>query len=82
MDSAPKNAGARMKELPHSCKCGAKWSGSRTAHCAGTCHKTFSGEGPFLRHRKDGNCLDPVSRGMSLLPNRAYECFGYPGSPE
>lgn len=35
------------------------------AHCAATCHQTFSGVGGFDRHRRAGICLDPATLGMS-----------------
>jgi hypothetical protein len=65
--------------LPNSCsRCGARWAGTVTAHCAGDCHRTFSGVGPFDEHRRDGKCLDPATLGMTLMPGRAYECWGRP----
>jgi hypothetical protein len=62
--------------LPHGCKCGARWSGGRTAHCPADCHKTFSGVTGFDAHRRNGQCLDPASIGLTLQPGRAYECWG------
>lgn len=38
------------------CRCGARWSGRRTAHC-GSCHLTFGAPGGFDRHRRGGACL-------------------------
>jgi len=70
-------AGTRATEdLPHGCRCGARWSGSNTAHCGAQCHRTFSGIRPFDDHRRDGVCVDPATIGMSLVPGRAYECWG------
>lgn len=68
--------------LPHGCRCGARWAGSTTAHCAGTCHLTFSGVSTFDAHRANGQCRRPESVGMSLIPGRAYECWGYPVEAE
>lgn len=79
-NDADRFAGTRAAEnLPHSCRCGTRWNGQRTAHCAAECHLTFSGETSFRRHRRDGRCLNPAEVGMSLLPGRPYECWGYPG---
>jgi hypothetical protein len=66
------------EDLPFGCRCGARWAGSNTAHCAGECHRTFSGVGPFDAHRSNGHCREPESVGMSVLAGRAYECWGYP----
>jgi hypothetical protein len=66
------------EDLPFGCRCGARWAGSGTAHCAAQCHRTFSGAGPFDAHRRDGKCLDPATIGMSLVGGRAYECWGHP----
>lgn len=66
-------------DLPHNCHCGARWSGSTTCHCGtGGCHVSFSSVGSFSRHRRDGHCLDPQTVGMSLVPGRAFPCWGYP----
>jgi hypothetical protein len=63
-------------DLPHGCgRCGVRWSGMLTSHCAG-CHLTFSGAGPFDRHRRNGTCLPPETVGLSLIPGRAYPCWG------
>lgn len=44
--------------------CDTTWTGHRTAHCA-TCHRTFTGIGPFDLHRsatgEHGACLDPAT---------------------
>jgi hypothetical protein len=65
--------------LPNSCRCGARWAGTSTAHCAAACcHRTFSGVTTFDVHRRDGRCNDPAGFGMSLLRGRAYDCWGYP----
>lgn len=65
------------ERLPHTCRCGARWAGSRTAHCA-SCHETFSGVTPFDAHRRGGECRTPGDVGLSLLPGRAYRCWGNP----
>jgi len=36
---------------PHSCRCGARWTGQRMAHCAADCHRTFTSVTAFDRHR-------------------------------
>lgn len=69
-------AGTRT-DLPHNCQCGARWAGANTSHC-GNCHDTFSGVSTFDRHRRDGRCVAPYHVGMSLIPGRAYDCWGYP----
>ncbi len=61
--------------LPHQCRCGVRWSGNRTCHC-GACHHTVSGVSTFDAHRRNGQCLHPADVGLSLLPGRAYECWG------
>lgn len=65
-------------KLPHSCRCGTRWSGSTTAHCS-QCHITCSGVRTFDVHRRGGVCRPPADCGMSLVPGRAYQCWGYPG---
>lgn len=65
------------QRLPHTCRCGARWSGSRTAHC-GACHETFSGVAPFDAHRRGGECRPPAEVGLTLFPERAYRCWGNP----
>ena len=44
----------------HSCSCGATWGGHQACHCAG-CHRTFTGESGFVRHRRDLQCIDPTT---------------------
>jgi hypothetical protein len=63
-------------DFPHRCACGSGWSGSRTCHCGGAagCHRTFTGESTFRRHRRNGVCLDPTEMGMTQ--RRAYSCWG------
>jgi hypothetical protein len=63
------------RDLPHSCRCGKRWSGSLTCHCP-TCHLTFSGVTHFDRHRRNGQCLDPADIGLIVMAGRAFECWG------
>ena len=44
----------------HSCSCGATWGGRQACHCAG-CHRSFTGESSFVRHRRDLQCVDPAT---------------------
>jgi hypothetical protein len=67
--------------LPFGHRCGARWSGLGTAHCARCCN-TFSGVSAFDDHRKDGACLDPATVGLSILDGRAYQCWGKPQTIE
>jgi hypothetical protein len=71
---APETSQAR---LPHTCRCGTRWSGTRIAHC-GACHETFSGVAPFDAHRRGGVCRPPAEIGLTLFPDRAYRCWGNP----
>lgn len=73
--------------LRNTCRCGARWSGSRTAHCAGECHRTFTGVTTFDAHRRNGRCLPPDlpapdGPGLVIVPGRAYEVWGNVGDPE
>lgn len=63
--------------LPYTCRCGTRWNGTRTAHCAAQCHRTFTGVTGFDAHRRDGQCVDPASLGMVVIPGRAYEVWGH-----
>lgn len=73
-------AGTRAPEdLPHAHPCGARWSGSGTAHC-GACCVTFTGVGTFDAHRSSGRCNPPANVGLVLIPGRAYEVWGTRGS--
>lgn len=68
-----------FEDLPHGCRCGARWAGYRTMHCA-ACHGfTFTGETAFLAHRSGGRCRPPVEVGLSLVGGRAYEVWGRTG---
>jgi hypothetical protein len=63
-------------DLPHTCSCGARWSGTNTCHCGNTgCHRTFTGLSAFDRHRSGGTCNDPAALGMAIAPGRAYEAW-------
>ncbi len=66
---------------PHSCRCGARWGGYRTCHCAGDCHVTFSSPTAFDQHRRRNKCLTPADAGLVLM-GREYECYGFPGKDE
>lgn len=66
--------------LPHTCRCKKRWSGGQTPHC-GSCHNTFSGVATFDRHRRDGKCRTPEESGLTLVPRRAYECWGTTEEP-
>jgi hypothetical protein len=64
-------------DLPHGCgRCAVRWSGALTSHCGGGCHLTFGGVTAFDRHRRSGACLPPETVGLSLIPGRAYPCWG------
>jgi hypothetical protein len=60
----PEGSEASEGRLPHSCRCGARWSGGMTAHCAGSCHRTFTRPSNFDRHRRGGQCVDPATVGL------------------
>ena len=76
-DGSDSSEGSEAR-LPHSCRCGARWAGTRTAHCGGSCHLTFNGVSPFDDHRRGGACTPPQELGMTLVFGRAYDCWGYP----
>lgn len=67
-------------KLPHSCRCGIRWGGLKTAHCV-TCHRTFTVVSAFDKHRRNDTCVDPIDAGL-ILTGRVYECWGLPGRPE
>lgn len=70
------------QDLPHSCRCGARWSGYITCHAA-CCHRTFSGVEAFDHHRRGGVCKHPTDVGLTLVAGRAYECWGHtPNAPD
>jgi hypothetical protein len=75
LDPVATHAPRRPAPLPHSCRCGTRWAGTRTAHC-GACHHTFTGIGPFDRHRRDGTCLNPADVGLVPIPGRQYRAWG------
>jgi hypothetical protein len=66
-----------MSEPPFSCRCGKRWGGFDTAHCA-SCHLTFSTSKNFEKHRVDGKCLDPAQRGMTQTLRGGYELWVTP----
>lgn len=69
-------AGTRANaDLPHSCRCGLRWSGSLTSHC-GACHTTFTGVSTFDQHRVNGQCSEPERVGLAMVGGRAYDCWG------
>jgi hypothetical protein len=68
-------------DLPHVCRCGARWSGSTTCHC-GACHLTCSGIGAFDRHRRGGTCNDPSTVGLVRATGRAFEAWAFPTDTE
>lgn len=60
--------------------CGARWTGSRPAHCAG-CHQTFSGTTAFDAHRRDGACITPEAKGLIPEDNaHGTTVWHFPGS--
>lgn len=65
--------------LPHSCKCGERWAGNSTAHCA-ACHLTFTVVSAFDKHRRNGECVHPVTVGLHLYGRTGYVAWGYPDS--
>lgn len=53
-----------MASQGHTCACGARWTGTRMAHC-GACHATFTTVGNFDRHRRGGRgCREPAEAGL------------------
>lgn len=61
--------------VQHACgHCDARWFGRRTCHC-GSCHRTFTGVGPFDAHRRQGICVDPTAAGL-VDAGRIYPCWG------
>jgi hypothetical protein len=68
--------------LPWACRCGARWAGIRTAHCAGTCHQTFSSPAAFDEHRVDGECHDPATRNLVLTTRAGYQVWSFPPDEE
>ena len=49
--------------------------GHRTRHtasigCCSGCRRLFSSDSAFSRHRKDGQCLDPETRGLVARDSR------------
>jgi hypothetical protein len=74
---------ADERPLPHRCgRCGARWAGERTAHCAAMCHQTFSSPSAFYLHRVGGECRDPASRKLVLRQRAGYEVWSEPRDDE
>jgi hypothetical protein len=72
VDTSPKRFGCRH--------CDARWGGWGQAHCT-ACHGTFSTVGNFDRHRKDGECLDPLAVGLQQDAGGLWRLPGTPGHP-
>ena len=69
---------ADYASLPHhDSRCGSRWSGYNTAHCA-RCHRTFTGVAAFDAHKPVQGCIDPVELGMVLAEGRAYDAWRLP----
>lgn len=65
--------------LPNTCRCGTRWSGTRTAHCgADGCHHSFVNPETFDQHRRHGRCTPPDQLGMTQVAGRPYPCWGTP----
>lgn len=64
--------------LPHSHRCGTRWSGKGVSHC-GACCLTFTGVSTFDLHRRNGRCAPPVTIGLVLVSGRAYDVWGNVG---
>lgn len=62
---------------PHTCKCGSRWGGANTAHCAAQCHLTFTSPTAFFEHRRGGLCVDPASAGLYEHTRIGYTAWGY-----
>lgn len=64
-------------------KCGAWWTGARTAHCC-ECHRNFTAVSVFDKHRAGSHardtrhCVDPASVGL-VDAGRAYPCWAQAG---
>lgn len=68
--------------LRHGCgRCGSRWAGLSAAHC-GSCHSTFSSVTGFDRHRKGGECVEPVSVGLVWKERPGYAVWAQPGGGE
>lgn len=56
--------------------CNARLSGMRACHCT-TCHRNFSGNWAFDKHRAYGKCRHPEEVGLVPVP-RWFPCWGSP----
>jgi len=55
----------KVGNLPFSdSRCGARWSGLATCHCA-ACHESFTSVSGFDAHRTGEACKDPAAIGMA-----------------
>jgi hypothetical protein len=63
------------------CACGVHWSGTRAAHCS-VCHATFGGISGFDAHRSGGQCLDPASKGLTLITRNGWSRWAEPLSDD
>jgi hypothetical protein len=62
------------------CRCGAGWTGERTAHCGG-CHATFTTVGNFDKHRRGGlGCREPAGCGLVGRETRTGVRWHAPGA--
>lgn len=60
--------------------CGARWGGAGRSHCGG-CHRTFSSDSAWQRHRRDLRCRAPEDSGLIARENRyGGVLWGWPGS--
>lgn len=67
------------RHLPHTCgRCGSRWAGTNTAHCAADCHQTFTSPRSFDKHRLNGECRPPATVGLVALERAGYTAWGSP----
>jgi hypothetical protein len=64
--------------------CGAWWTGTRVAHCAG-CHRTLSSTTAFDRHQRNKpeggvECLDPATVGLVAVAKPYGVLWSWPDS--
>lgn len=67
-------------------ECGAKWTGSRRAHCP-SCHRTFSVDSAADKHRQgrhgiDRHCVDPATVGLVPVDKPYGVLWQNPGSDQ
>lgn len=60
--------------------CDARLSGMRACHCT-ECHRNFSGNWAFDKHRYYGKCRHPEESGLVTVP-RWFPCWGSPTEGE